>query len=197
MANIVSQISVHQQHELLAKLEAAGLTGDLAQKVIESRGNALAKNVVNLISGSWLDFPSYTVMVSYDQTVEQMVKAGKYDGYNADVASFPSNEKGVAEVLVYLVNFYPGISSKYAIKIMGELDPPLRPATLKELLALGVAQPDLQRNNPIIALGSTWLDSNGHVRVPVLYGNVSYRGLRLDWWDSVWFSSRRFAAVRK
>ena len=59
--NIVSQISVHQEHELLAKLEAAGLTGPLAQKVIESRDNALAKEVVSLIRGPGPDFPNYSV----------------------------------------------------------------------------------------------------------------------------------------
>ena len=54
MNTIVSQteertISVHTEHELLLKLEKAGLTGELSQKVVDSKDNDLAKKVVRLI----------------------------------------------------------------------------------------------------------------------------------------------------
>ena len=54
MTNIVSQpdvrtISVHKEHELLLKLEKAGLTDELTQKVIDSKDNELAAKVVRLI----------------------------------------------------------------------------------------------------------------------------------------------------
>jgi hypothetical protein len=42
-------LSVHKEHELLLKLETAGLSDDLAQKVIDSKGNDLATKVVRLI----------------------------------------------------------------------------------------------------------------------------------------------------
>ncbi len=45
-------LSVAQEHEFLAKLEAAGLTSELAQRVIDSRGNKLAKEVVEFIAGN-------------------------------------------------------------------------------------------------------------------------------------------------
>jgi len=49
--NIVSRtLSVHKEHELLLKLEAAGLTDVLAQRIIDSRDNALAKRFIRLIS---------------------------------------------------------------------------------------------------------------------------------------------------
>jgi hypothetical protein len=176
----------------------------VAKVIVDKAGNlseAERKALKSLLDGfdeqPQLPFPSYTVMVSYDQNVEQMIKAGKYDWFNDDVTSrhFPSNEKGVAEVLVYLVNFNRDISSEDAVK---ELDRHgLRPATLKELLALGVAQPDLQRNDPIVALGSSLRDSDGRVRVPCLSGGGSSRRLRLGWWLGVWRSYWRFAAVRK
>ena len=51
MDTIVSRtLSVHKEHEVLLKLEAAGLTDELAQKVIDSKGNNLAAKVVRLIS---------------------------------------------------------------------------------------------------------------------------------------------------
>ncbi len=43
-------LSVHKEHEVLLKLETAGLTDELAQKVIDSKGNDLAAKVVRLIS---------------------------------------------------------------------------------------------------------------------------------------------------
>lgn len=50
MDTIVSRtLSVHQEHEVLLKLEAAGLDEALAQKVVDSKGNDLATKVVRLI----------------------------------------------------------------------------------------------------------------------------------------------------
>ena len=54
MNTMVSQtdertISVHNEHEFLLKMEKAGLTDELAQKVIGSKGNDLATKVVRLI----------------------------------------------------------------------------------------------------------------------------------------------------
>ncbi len=50
MENMVScTLSVHQEHEVLLKLETAGLTDELAQRVIDSKGNDLAAKVVRLI----------------------------------------------------------------------------------------------------------------------------------------------------
>ena len=51
MKTIVSRtLSVHKEHEVLLKLEAAGLCDDLAQRVIDSKNNDLAKKVVRLIT---------------------------------------------------------------------------------------------------------------------------------------------------
>ncbi|MFA5386512.1 MAG: hypothetical protein WC297_02535 [Candidatus Paceibacterota bacterium] len=50
MGNMVSRtLSVHKEHEVLLKLETAGLNEDLAQRVIDSKGNDLAAKVVRLI----------------------------------------------------------------------------------------------------------------------------------------------------
>lgn len=50
MGNIVSRnLSVHKEHEILLKLEAAGFGDPEAQAIIESQGNELAKKVVAYI----------------------------------------------------------------------------------------------------------------------------------------------------
>jgi hypothetical protein len=50
MKAVVSPIPRAQSHELLNKLEAAGLISTLAQRVIDSKDNELAKKVVRLIA---------------------------------------------------------------------------------------------------------------------------------------------------
>lgn len=53
MKTVVSQaLSMHQAHELLLKLETAGLDVELAQRVIDSRSNNLATEMVGLIETS-------------------------------------------------------------------------------------------------------------------------------------------------
>ncbi len=53
MKSMVSRtLSVHKEHEVLFKLETAGLNDELAQKVIDSKGNDLAAKVVRLIQSS-------------------------------------------------------------------------------------------------------------------------------------------------
>ncbi len=57
--DVVSRsLSVHKEHEVLLKLEAAGLTDELAQKVIGSKDNDLATKVVRLIQNGGFEATS-------------------------------------------------------------------------------------------------------------------------------------------
>jgi len=59
MVNVVSRtLSVHKEHEVLLKLEAAGLDNKLAQKIIDSKGNDLAMKVVRLIQSDGYEPPT-------------------------------------------------------------------------------------------------------------------------------------------
>jgi hypothetical protein len=103
----------------------------------------------------------FPVVVNYNRTIEQLVKAGKYDWSNPDITSknFPSNKKGNAQVSIQLVHFDRTMTSDEVLK---ELDKQgLRPATLPELLAFGAKYPDKQREFPIVALGSVWRSRGG------------------------------------
>ena len=55
MTTMVSPVSRGQGHELLNKLEAAGLTSELGQKVIDSKDNELGKKLVRLIENGGFD----------------------------------------------------------------------------------------------------------------------------------------------
>ncbi|MCG2695058.1 hypothetical protein L6261_03190, partial [Candidatus Parcubacteria bacterium] len=71
-----------------------------------------------------------------------------------------------------------------------------RPATIWELLALGIAQPNLQMEFPIIALGSLCV-LGGERRVAGLYRDAVGRSLYLGWFGRDWRDDCRFAGVRK
>jgi len=139
-------------------------------------------------------FPSYTVNVDYDKTVEQLlVNIGGSDNYITS-QHFPSNESGHGQVVIYLVSLKEKINYE---DVLEELDRQgLRPATLKELLALGDTYLDL---GLIVAFGSTWRDSaDGRLAVPCLNSfdsghTVFHYLLDGDWW----FPALRFAAVQK
>ena len=75
-------------------------------------------------------------------------------------------------------------------------DNPWLPGRAAHLLVFGAKNPDAQRVNSIVALGSAAEVSGDHY-VPCLYGDVSERGLRLRRWNYVWSSYYRFLRVRK
>jgi len=174
-------------------------------QVITSNASTLSEVERNSLKGlldgfnkePQVPYPSYTITINYDKTIGQLIKVGKFGWKNDDITSknFPSVEKGLVGVAIYLFNFDRDISSEDVIAEMNKQG--CRPATLKELMELGAQYPDLQRKNWIVALGSTWRDSDGGVLVPCLSGSEGVRNLRLNWWGGGWDSGWRFAAVRK
>ena len=139
----------------------------------------------------------YLLSVDYGRSVEDGVRAGRYDWANSDINSrnFPTERKGPAEVEVELVHFNRGISTDEAL---GELDRMgYRPAEVHELLAFGEKYPEVQIEFPVVALGSVWRDRYGNRVAPCLLGLGSERGLDLLWTEYGWDKFFRFAAVRK
>ena len=213
MAKTVSRtLSVHQEHEFLGKLEAAGLTSDLAQRVIDSRGNKFAKRIVEVINGDGKEgdkpgeerqTPSspnqstFPLTLDYSQSLPTMIAAGGYDWVNSDITAehFPITGEGQIEVEVTLFHFNRSMSSE---PVLEELDQAgFRPAKIEELVALGVKERDLQKKFPIVALGSVWRGSDGRRYVPDLDWSGRGRSLGLLWLGDEWVGSCRFAAVRQ
>jgi hypothetical protein len=138
--------------------------------------------------------------VDYSKTVEQTIADGKYDWKNSDITvkNFPISPEMIGkkvDIAGRLFHFDRNISSEDAIKEMD--DDGCRPATLMELLALGAIHPELQREFPIIALGSVWHDSDDYRHVPSLYVFGRDRGLYLNDFDDAWNAQCRFFGVRK
>lgn len=139
---------------------------------------------------------SFSVRVNCDLSVESLVAHGKYDWKNDDIASknFPTTRKGEADLVLELVRFNKVLTSEEVLKELDKLG--YRPAELHELLAFGEKYSDIQRQFPVIALGSVWQYWGGRY-VPCLYGVGDERRLGLSYFSGRWGEHCRFAAVRK
>ena len=140
---------------------------------------------------------TYPLSVDYGRSVEDGVRAGRYDWANSDINSrnFPTERKGVAEVVVELIHFNRVISIDEALRELDRMG--YRPAEPHELLAFGQKYPEVQREFPVVAPGSAWQDRFGSRVVPYLYRDGSKRILNLDWIEGDWDEVCRFAVVRK
>ena len=184
--------------EQLQKLLGSGLLSDLLDANVDSVDRDTFRQAIGLKPlGAHTTITRYPMLIDYDRLVEDGIKAGKYDWKNDDIMSknFPSQETGTREATVELFRYGKDMSTD---EVLAELDKQgYRPATLKELLAIGEKHPDLQKEFPIFALGSVWQDPNGRRYCPFLDGGGSKRYLGLDWFDRRWDGRCRFAAVRK
>jgi hypothetical protein len=139
----------------------------------------------------------YPLSVDYGRSVEDGVKAGRYDWVNSDITSlnFPTKRKGRAEVVMELVHFNRYISNDGALRELDRMG--YRPAELHELLAFGEKYFEVQLEFPVVALGFVWRGRGGGRFVPYLFRDGSKRYLYLGWIGDGWDEIYRFAAVRK
>lgn len=125
----------------------------------------------------------------------ELITRGKYDWVNPSItpARFPVTE--IPELKdEKLFNFDRNISTEDAKAKMDKEG--YRPATMAELLVYGAKNPEAQRKNPIVALGSV-AQVGSFDYVGVLVVNGSERKLGLDYVGGDWDVGCRFLAVRK
>ena len=140
---------------------------------------------------------AYSVVINFGKTVEQMKDDGHYDWSNSNINSqnFPLSGEGTVNVTLELVHLNRLASSQ---DVLDHLEANgMRPATVEELLMFGVTYPDIQREFPIVCLGSSWVDPDGDRDVPYLRRDGSERDLDLFWLGNDWNGICRFLAVRK
>jgi len=142
----------------------------------------------------------FHLTVDYDQTLEQMIAAGRYNWENSDITGerFPIKGRGKIEFWARYFHFNREISSENAVEKIKAEDPtnPWAPAQAAHLLAFGATNPDEQRKYPIVGLGSV-AKVHGNRYVPYLHRDDARRYLGLDWWSYDWDPIYRFLAVRR
>jgi hypothetical protein len=139
---------------------------------------------------------TFMVMVDETQTVEELVKAEKFNWSNDIVSkNFPKPANGQkSEREIVLFHFNKGMFTKTIIAEMDKAG--YKPATIWDLLGLAAKEPDLQRKFSITALGSI-CRIDGACLAAFLGGNSCERMMDLDDISIHWDDDCRFAAVRK
>ncbi len=187
--SIVQPITGRQAGELCRLLEERSVGGEEFQKKLIERVNDLV---------CWIKGDQgivYPITVDYNQSFEQMVKAGCYDWVDSDITAehFPVKGVGLVQLDGQLICFDKSMSSE---QILAELDKMgLRSGNVEELLAFGTKYPD--RQFPVIEPASSWQDSDGYRLVVYLDSHARERDLSLDWFESGWDDYYRFLAFRK
>ncbi|MEI6836066.1 MAG: hypothetical protein WCK59_04495 [Candidatus Falkowbacteria bacterium] len=181
---------------------------ELQKLTVAMEGKNLSfSQVLELIENSDLQSEKIIVVASeieltvdYGRTLEQAIADGNYDWNHGDISSenFPISPEMLGqkvEIKTKLFRFNRDISSNDVISEMDKAG--YRPATLMELLALGILFPELQRQFPIVALGYVWHWARVGRFVPFLYVNDYKRGLNLSFVAGDWGTRYRFLGVRK
>lgn len=166
-----------------------GLMMDIANRL----GSADAEHFFSDLTKFVRDWKS---VVESPRTLATMIAEGKYDWVNSDIteANFPTPMNLVLGTEPKLFHFNRAISSENAIKEMDKEG--YRPATIWDLLDYGAKNPELQRQFPIVALGSV-CEVNFNRNVAYLGRGASERYLCLGWLGIDWDERCRFLAVRK
>jgi hypothetical protein len=129
-------------------------------------------------------------------SLKDRINRGKYDWVTSHITEerFPIDVLADYSAEYKLFHFNRPIFSEDVIKEMEKED--FQPGTLAELLVLGETRPELQRQFPIVALGSVCLTSTGFHDVPILESFGQWRKLRLGCFEIKWHPMYRFLAVR-
>ncbi len=93
--------------------------------------------------------------VDYDLSVEKLMEQGGHIWKFGDIDSdhYPSQKTGKAALRIMFMRFYGPMKTQEMLKKIDAAG--YRPADLKELLAIGIAYPEMQKRNRIFALGSS------------------------------------------
>ena len=138
---------------------------------------------------------TFEIVVDYDQTLEQMIAAGRYDWVNSDITAtrFPVKGEGKKELIGQLIHFNRAMSSE---EVKKELDTKgLRPATHEEALAFRAQRSEFQCDEfAVVAIGS-FTKIHGSRNVMYIDAIELKRRLDLACLDSDWNGRCRFLAV--
>ena len=128
----------------------------------------------------------HTITIDPKKTLQQLVEAGKYDWkYINDEYKLPPGKKGTVAIELVQVGHQP--NNKAVVKALNAKG--YRPATIAEVLALGIKYKKLQRNKPIASA-----EGNFYVCLSEYDGK---RRLSVSQDDHSWLDYCCFAAVRK
>ena len=202
----MAKATMSQFLQLGAMFDGGAIDRKMAQAIIEGRIEIIDKSALPVGDGPYRggppsSVPGFRAEVIYVQpSYADLQKAFDwvYEGYAS--AEFKPIDacKGIStdtrEIEFELVHLNKDASTDEAL---AELDKRgLRPALYEELLAFAAKHPELQKQFPIVALGSVCRDG-ARLYSPFVRFYGRERRLRFGWLDGRWLRSYRFLSVRK
>lgn len=147
-----------------------------------------------------MDNEEILLTIDYGQSLEQMIAVGKYDFINGSITEkeFPVMTELLGKIVDISVR--PFCFGRYCFykNAISKMDKSgYRSATLAEILAIGVKYPEMQRQFPIIALGSFWVSPSLRRYTPYLYVRGGKRILDFECLDYHSLDYSRFIGIVK
>ena len=135
----------------------------------------------------------FPVKVDYGRPLEKAIFSAGLDYVDATIneENFALGQAGKMSANVRFVRSDSLMTAQNVLTVIEEAD--MKPVDITTLVALSEQHPELQRQFPIVGLGSIW--SSNIDRVPVLWGGPNGRSLFLLWTEYYWVPSFRFAAI--
>lgn len=184
--------------DLRRVLSDSSLRKQVAELIVNGQAVSTATKIAAALSNP------YTVPVNYGRKLKTAVKVGKYDWNNDyydgqdwsdwktpddDPLEVPKGRAAVEkELLLFHIGAYFGDDklhdTKEVLAAVAKLG--LKAEAVPELLTFGEKNPDVQREFPVIALGSVWVDPHGDRRVAGLWSDADERCLSLHWFGYQW-----------
>jgi hypothetical protein len=183
--------------KLDARVKARGGTDEDMYRLANKEGEGILDMVADrLVKMGAVQRNRYPAKASH-KSLQEAIAAGKYDYASDYITAEHFKLEGEIVVAAELVIYPPDrdIESDDVVKELDQMG--LRPATLQELCAFGEKYPDIQREFPIVALGSVYVDAYGGRFVPFLDCWSAGRRLSLGDWGGEWIPFYRFLAARK
>lgn len=198
MSTTVTENTVDLLAALRTAVLAKGGTEEALKMLGQPEGRVFIDNFADaLVKAELKTRTRFSIVVDYGRPFDAMIAACACGYNNSDItaANFPISGTGVVEQEVILVDFDRDMESDDVVRELAAMG--LEPAKLEHALAFGEKYPDVQRDRPVVFLGSVWTTPGGNRYVPYLDDWDDERELDLDDWRSGWARHCQFAAVRK
>ena len=197
-SDVVSGIGVFASVFTALDKELRAQCGEKANEAWHRLGKPEGESVLKSIARLIATGVTETFPVEVQQaTLAELIQLGHYDWTNSDITTenFPLDESQFGNFDLVLVHLNRSASTDEVLAYMNERG--LVPAKIGHLLGFGAKYPDVQRQFPVIALGSSWLIRRDFRLVPCLVYCGDGRRLCLGYYDRVWRGLCRFLALRK
>jgi len=140
-----------------------------------------------------------TLSVDHSKPLRKLVAAGRYTGFSRGLLGAPRPaKKGRLEYEARVFHFDQIISSAQAKRKIQQADKhrPWKVAPVEQLVALGNLLPHLQRQFPIVALGTVFKKGPVPQVACLHHGDGAKRYIVLRWIGDDWCGDFAFLAIR-